>query len=168
MTAENLQILDGPQVLRKVSRIAHEIHENNYLEKNIIIVGIRNTGFTLAKMITEELKKISSAKIHLFDVKINKRNPANSEVIIDCSPKLLKNASVILVDDVLNTGRTFMYCLKPLLNAEVKKIETAVLINRSHALFPIFTKYCGYELATTLEDHVEVVLTGDETAVFLK
>jgi len=74
--------------------------------------------------------------------------------------------NIILVDDVLNTGRTFAYGMKPFLNIEVKKIETAVLVNRSHTLFPIYPQYTGYELATTIKDHVEVNL-GKETAVYL-
>ena len=81
--------------------------------------------------------------------------------------KVLRKKCIIIVDDVLNTGRTFAYGLKPFLNIEVKKIETAVLVNRSHTLFPIYPQYTGYELATTIRDHVEVIL-GKETAVYIR
>jgi pyrimidine operon attenuation protein/uracil phosphoribosyltransferase len=70
------------------------------------------------------------------------------------------------VDDVLNTGRTLVYGLKPFLNIEVKKIETAVLVNRSHGLFPVYPQYTGFQLTTTINDHVEVNL-GKESGVYL-
>lgn len=93
--------------------------------------------------------------------------PQQGEVILDCDAKEVKKKSIILVDDVLNTGRTLAYGLKPFLSTDVKKIETAVLVNRSHANFPIYPQYTGYALATTIKDHVEVVL-GKEPAVYLK
>jgi pyrimidine operon attenuation protein/uracil phosphoribosyltransferase len=83
-----------------------------------------------------------------------------------CVIKELKKKCVVLVDDVLNTGRTLAYGLKPFLNIEVKKIEVAVLVHRSHPTFPLTPTYTGYELSTTLTEHVEVVL-GKKTAVYL-
>ncbi len=74
---------------------------------------------------------------------------SKSEIKLDCDLKELKKKCIIMVDDVLNTGRTFAYGMKPFLTIEVKKIETAVLVNRSHTLFPIYPQYTGYELATT-------------------
>ncbi len=72
-----------------------------------------------------------------------------------------------MVDDVLNTGRTLAYAMKLFTNVEIKKIEVAVLVNRSHTLFPIVPTYSGYELATTLTDHVEVKL-GKSGSVYLR
>jgi pyrimidine operon attenuation protein/uracil phosphoribosyltransferase len=106
-------------------------------------------------------------KITLVKISLDKAIPQQSEVTLDCELKVLKKRCIILVDDVLNTGRTFAYGLKPFLNIEVKKIEIAVLVNRSHTLFPIYPQYTGYELATTLKEHVEVIL-GKENAVYLK
>ena len=74
---------------------------------------------------------------------------------------------IVIVDDVLNSGRTLAYAMNPFLNAEIKKIEVAVLVNRSHPSFPIMPTYTGLELATTLSEHVEVVL-GKKAAVYLK
>ena len=71
-----------------------------------------------------------------------------------------------MVDDVLNTGKIITYSMKPFLSTEVRKIEVAVLVNRSHLLFPVFPRYTGYALSTTLSEHIEVIL-GKRAAVYL-
>jgi pyrimidine operon attenuation protein / uracil phosphoribosyltransferase len=167
MVLEKNLILDGAQVKQKIKRMAFEIYEHNFKEKNIVIAGIEGQGYTLAKLLTKDIESISVLKVTLVKVSLDKAVPQQSEVILDCDLKDIKKKCVIIVDDVLNTGRTFAYGLKPFLNIEVKKIEIAVLVNRSHTLFPIYPQYTGYELATTLREHVEVVL-GKENAVYLK
>lgn len=167
MTKESNLILSKDQILQKLKRIAYEIYENNYLEKKLIVAGIPETGYKLAQLLIQELKEISPLELHLIKVNITKENPANSEISLDCDIKLLKKASLILVDDVLNTGRTFLYSLKPILQADVKKVQTAVLVYRGHSLFPISSDYTGYELSTTLNEHIEVVLEDGKEGVYL-
>lgn len=167
MVSERSLILDGAQVKQKIRRIAFEIYEQNFKEKSIVIAGIDGQGYVLAKQIAKELENISPAEVKLVKVSLDKLGPQQSEVTLDCDIKDVKKKCIVLVDDVLNTGRTLAYGLKPFLNTEVKRIETAVLVNRSHANFPIYPVYTGYELATTIKDHVEVVL-GKEAAVYLK
>jgi pyrimidine operon attenuation protein/uracil phosphoribosyltransferase len=116
----------------------------------------------LAKLLAKEVEAIAPLEIKLVKVSLDKLAPQQSEVTLDSDLKELKKKCIVLVDDVLNTGRTFAYGMKPFLTIEVKKIETAVLVNRSHTLFPIYPQYTGYELATTIKDHVEVNLS-DET-----
>ena len=166
MIAEKSLILDGKQVTQKIRRMAFEIYENNFKEKQLIIAGIDGQGYILAKYLTKEIESISPIKTTLVKLSLDKLAPQQSEVTVDCDLKDVKRKCVILVDDVLNTGRTFAYGLKPFLSIEVKKIETAVLVNRSHTLFPIYPQYTGYELSTTIDDHVEVAL-GKEKAVYL-
>jgi len=166
MVEEKSLILDGVQVKQKVRRMAFEILENNFKEKFIALVGVEKQGYTLAGMLKKELESISSVEIKLIRLSIDKANPQHSDVQIDCDLKEVKKRVVILVDDVLNTGRTFAYGLKPFLSIELKKLETAVLVNRSHPLFPIYAQYSGYELATTMDDHVEVIL-GKGMSVYL-
>jgi len=161
------RVLDTVQVNQKITRIAYEIIENNFKEKTIVIAGIDGQGYVLAKQIAAELGKISPVKINLVKVSLDKFSPRQSEVKLDVDNKDIKKKCIVLVDDVLNTGRTLAYGMKPFLNTEVKKIEVAVLVNRSNTLFPITPIYTGYELATTLTDHVEVVL-GKNAAVYLK
>jgi pyrimidine operon attenuation protein/uracil phosphoribosyltransferase len=167
MVVERNLILDAVQIKQKIKRMAFEVYEHNFKEKTIVIAGIEGQGYMLAKLLVKEVESISELKTILVKVSLDKAVPQQSEVILDCEPKSIKKKCVILVDDVLNTGRTFAYGLKPFLNVEVKKIEIAVLVNRSHTLFPIYPQYTGYELATTLREHVEVVL-GKENAVYLK
>jgi pyrimidine operon attenuation protein / uracil phosphoribosyltransferase len=161
------RVLDAVKVNQKITRIAYEIIENNFKEKTIVIAGLDGQGYLLAKQIAAELGKISSVKINLVKVSLDKFSPQQSEVKLDVENKDIKKKCIVLVDDVLNTGRTLAYGMKPFLNIEVKKIEVAVLVNRSNTLFPITPTYTGYELATTLTDHVEVVL-GKNASVYLK
>ena len=162
MVTDKTLILDTRQVKQKIKRMAYEIFEHNFKEKAIVIAGIEGQGYILAKQLAKEVENISPLEIKLVKISLDKIAPQQSEIKLDCDLKELKKKCIIMVDDVLNTGRTFAYGMKPFLTIEVKKIETAVLVNRSHTLFPIYPQYTGYELATTLKDHVEVNLS-DET-----
>lgn len=166
MVVEKSLILDARQVNQKIRRMAYEVYEHNFKEKSIVLAGIDGQGYVLAKLIRKEILAISPVEVILVKVTLDKLSPTQSDVTLDCDLKEMRKKCIILVDDVLNTGRTFAYGLKPFLSIEVKKIETAVLVNRSHTLFPVYPQYTGYELATTIKDHVEVNL-GKETAVYL-
>jgi pyrimidine operon attenuation protein / uracil phosphoribosyltransferase len=166
MVADKTLILNERQVQQKIKRMAYEIFEHNFKEKGIVIAGIDGQGYILAKLLIEKVKNISPLEIKLVKVSLDKLSPLQGEVTLDCDLKELKKKCIILVDDVLNTGRTFAYGMKHFLTFELKKIHTAVLVNRSHTLFPIYPQYTGYELATTIKDHVEVRL-GNETSVYL-
>jgi pyrimidine operon attenuation protein/uracil phosphoribosyltransferase len=167
MVSEKTLILDAAQVKQKIKRMAFEIYERNFKEKNIVVAGIDGQGYVLAKLLAKEVETISPIEVILVKVSLDKMVPQQGEVELDCEIKEVKKKCIVLVDDVLNTGRTLAYGLKPFLDTEVKKIEAAVLVNRSHTLFPVYPQYIGYELSTTLKEHVEVVL-GKETAVYLK
>ena len=164
-STENL-ILNKQQIQQKISRIAYEIYENNYLEKKLYVAGIPS-GYKLAKLLAKELKKISPFEITLLKIEINNEKIGPKSIKVDCDPEELKEEVLILVDDVLHTGKTFLYSLRPFLDVDVKKIETVVLVNRSHKLFPISSDYIGYELSTTLNDHIEVVLDTRNFGVYL-
>ena len=166
-TTERSLILNAAQVKQKIRRMAFEIYENNFDAKALVIAGIDGHGYTLAKLLAKHLESISPIAIKLVKVSIDKSAPQLSEIGLDCDLKDIRKKCIILVDDVLNTGRTFAYGMKPFLNTEVKKIETAVLVNRSHTAFPIYPQYTGYELSTTLKEHVEVRFDKDDTGVYL-
>lgn len=166
MVPEKSLILDSRQVKQKIRRMAFEIFENNFTEKQVILAGIDGQGYVLAKALAKELENVSHLDVQLVKVTLDKLAPQQSDVAVDSDLKSFRKKCIVLVDDVLNTGRTFAYGLKPFLSIEVKKIETAVLVNRAHPQFPIYPTYTGYELSTTLDDHVQVQL-GKETAVYL-
>lgn len=164
-TAEN-RILSKQQIQQKISRIAFEIYENNYLEKKIYVAGIPS-GYKLAQLLANELEKIAPFEISLLKVEIDKPKGKKETISVDRDPNELKNHVLILVDDVLHTGRTFLQSLRPFLDVKVKKIETVALVNRSHTKFPINANYTGYVLATTLNDHIEVILENKGFGVYL-
>ena len=118
------------------------------------------------QLLEKELLTISPLQVITAKVMVDKVAPQKSDVSLDMNLDDLKKKVIVLIDDVLNTGRTLAYGMKPFLSIEVKKIEVAVLVNRSHPLFPVQPNYTGYELSTTLTDHVEVVL-GKKSAVYL-
>lgn len=145
--------------------MAFEVYENNAKEKLLILAGIEGQGHAFAKILAKEIKAIAGIEVHVVKVSVDKLAETQSEVAIDATSSFKKKV-VILVDDVLNSGRTLAYAMKPFLETGVKKIEVAVLVNRSHTLFPITPTYTGYELSTTLTDHVEVKL-GKDASVHL-
>jgi pyrimidine operon attenuation protein/uracil phosphoribosyltransferase len=160
-------ILNNKQIEQKINRIAYEIYENNYGEKEIIIAGIVGNGFTLAEKINTVIKKISPIKTKLIEIKINKENPAEKEIKIDLTDKDLKNKVIILVDDVLNSGKTLIFGAKPFLITPVKRLTTAVLVDRGHNRYPIKADFVGLSLSTTLQEHISVELKKGKEAAYL-
>lgn len=167
MEREQNLILKERQVLQMIKRIAYEIYERNFKINELVIAGVDENGYVLAKMLIAELKNIAPFKLILVKITLDKLQPKQSEVSLDIPNEELMNKNIIITDDVLNTGKTLAYSLKPFLNLEVKKIETAILVNRGHTMFPISADYYGYELSTTLKEHIEVILSGKNSGVYL-
>ena len=165
---QNMLILDESQIDQKILRIAYEIYENNFGEKKLFIAGIQGPGFVLASKIKEQVEKISDIEVELLKVEIDKSSPSQNEIKLDYDLDTLKNKVIILVDDVQHTGKTFAYSMRPFLNIKVKKIEVAVLVNRAHTTFPIAPTYTGYELSTTINDHIHVILDDGKKGVYLQ
>jgi len=160
-------ILNHQTIEQKINRIAYQIYEDHYDHEHILIIGIAENGYSLAQLISKKLEEISSIKVLLSKLKIDKKKPLNSKIELSLDPKSLKKESIIVVDDVLNSGRTMMYAIKPLLEQALNKISLAVLINRSHKRFPIYADYVGLSLATTLKEHIEVKLSKNDYAAYL-
>ncbi len=160
-------VLDEVQVNQKIKRIAYEIYENNFKEKKLFIAGIVGGGYRLAGMLKAELDSISPFETSLLKIHLDKTAPTRGELTIDGRIEDVKNHVLLLVDDVQNTGRTFTYGMRPFLNIRVKKIEVAVLVNRDHLQFPVSPTYTGYELSTTLDEHIHVNLEKGEKSVYL-
>ena len=152
-------VLDEASIKRKLRRLALQVAEMNAEETEIIVAGINGNGEVLAKCLLDELKKIGSVNTTYVQIQLNKKEPF--EVAIKPSSDF-NNKVVLIVDDVANTGKTILYALKPFLNTSPKKIQTLVLVERSHKLFPVQTDYAGLSIATTLQEHITVETEGNK------
>ena len=160
------KILDYYLVKKKIIRISLQIIEANSIDDEIIIAGIENNGYIIAKKICNEIKKISDKKIQLCSIKIDKKNP-RKEITVSLVEEQYKNKSVVIVDDVLNSGSTLMYAVKYFLETKLKKLKTAVLVDRNHKKYPIKADYKGLSLSTSIQNHVEVSIDDNEINAYL-
>jgi pyrimidine operon attenuation protein/uracil phosphoribosyltransferase len=161
------EVLNHKQVGQKITRMAFEIYERNlHSSGGMVVAGITGMGTILGHLLATELRKISPLQVEEVEVLLDKQAVTATEVQLS-SPTALKGKTIILVDDVLNTGKTLVYALKPFLEHDVEKIEIAVLVNRSHGLFPVKPDYTGFELATTYNEHIRVDFSGNNYSVHL-
>jgi pyrimidine operon attenuation protein/uracil phosphoribosyltransferase len=152
-------ILDQDTANRKLTRMAYEVMENNSDQKRLIIAGIRENGTVIARNIERILKEISGMEVIFVTVSLDKKQPRE----IDVQPVLEWNDStILLIDDVANSGKTMLYALKPFLNARPRSIQTLALVERSHSAFPVRPDYVGLSVATTLQEHIFVEVEGDQ------
>jgi len=163
---ENSIILTNEQINHKIKRIAYQILEVNSKEKEIVLAGIASNGFILAKKIKAVLEGISTIKITLCEVKIDKKNPLK-EITTSISSNAYKNKSFVLVDDVLSSGTTLMYGIKHFLEVPLKQFKTAVLVNRNHKKYPVKADFKGISLSTTLQDNITVEFKNDTIIAYL-
>jgi len=163
-------ILNNDAIQQKTRRIAYQIVENNYDEKEMVIIGILPNGFEYAEMLKKEIKAMSDIKISLHALTINKKKPLGSAIHVDLDKNTLDNKTVLLVDDVANTGKTMYYALKPIMEFTPKKVQIAVLVDRQHKLFPISSDFVGLSLSTTMQEHIHVVFdnTHNNSSVYLQ
>jgi pyrimidine operon attenuation protein / uracil phosphoribosyltransferase len=155
---ERNYILSQEVSQRKMLRMAYEILENNYEENELILAGIRESGSVIARNIQKLLHKIKNISTELLMVTLDKKLP--EEVVLSRSISF-ENKVVIVIDDVSNSGKTLLYALKPFLSSHPKKIQTLVLVERTHKAFPVKPDYVGLSVATTLQEHIYVEVDGD-------
>jgi len=167
MSSVQTVVLNATQVNQKIDRLAFEIHENTYTEKEIIIAGIAGNGFKLAQLLRDRLANFSDMKVTLVPVNVNKEDPLAINASVDLEKADAEDKVVILVDDVLNSGKTLIYGIRHFLQVRLKALRTVALIDRDHKRFPVKADYVGLVLSTTLQEHVRVVLEG-EMAVYLE
>lgn len=158
MSAKNY-ILDQSVAEKKLRRMALEIIENNPEEKSIILAGIRESGSVVAKSIQKMLAEMSPVQTEVIGISLDKRVPKEVTLSqrMDFTDKV-----IIVVDDVVNSGRTLLYALKPFLEFQPKKIQVLVLVVRSHKSFPVHVDYTGLSIATTLQEHIYVEVSDDK------
>ncbi len=163
---ETTTILNHNQINQKIKRIAYQIYEANSSENEVVIAGIQGNGFYFSKLLTKTLKQISSLKIILCEVYIDKKNPLNA-ISTSIKSSNFKNKPIVLVDDVLNSGTTLMYGIKYFLEVPLKRFKTAVLVNRNHKKYPVKADFKGISLSTSINEHVEVFFDEKDSKVIL-
>ena len=166
MALKKNKIKSAIDIQSSIRRIAYQLYETNIDETSLLLVGIEKKGTYLSKLIGLELSKISTIKLIHVSLNINKKKPLN---MIESSLPIsqMENHSIVIVDDVLNTGSTLIYAVNHFLQISVKQIKTVVMVNRNHKKYPIKADFKGLSLSTSLNDHVTVILEGNESGVYL-
>jgi len=161
------KILDIKEINQKLERLAWQVYEKNSSEKEIIVVGISERGLILAKELASLIQQISKIKTKIAHLELDKDNPYDKKVVLNLVEKEYTDKVVILVDDVLNSGKTLMYAAKHFLTTPLVKLAIMVLVDRNHNRYPIKADYVGLSLATTLQEYINVKLKGADKGVYL-
>lgn len=158
-TISRNEILSQADVKRRLRRMAIQVAEHNTDEKELIVAGVAGNGMVVARQLMAELKAFLPIRFSLVEIHLDKLQPleVSVEPALDFSGK-----NVLIVDDVANSGRTLLYAVKPFLQFQLKKIQTLVLVERSHKVFPITSDYVGLSLSTTLQEHITVETEGEQ------
>ena len=172
------KVMESDQIRRSVIRISHEILERNKGAKNLAIVGIRTRGEHLATRILEKIKEVENIEIPMgvVDITLYRDDIAHSaeQPVVRGTelPFNVDKTTIVLVDDVLFTGRTIRAALDAIIDfGRPRAVQLAVLCDRGHRELPIRADYVGKSLPTAREEIVEVVLTesdGGEDGVFIR
>lgn len=161
-----LKILDSNQINQKILRLSWQVFEDNFSEKEIALVGIGEKGSLIAEQVKIHLNTISKLKTTVFRIDVDRNKPFN-KVSTELTENDFKNKVIILIDDVLHSGKTLTYAFKTFLDTSVKKMAVLVLIDRNHNTFPVKANYVGLSLSTTLKEYIEVELKGSNKGVYL-
>jgi pyrimidine operon attenuation protein/uracil phosphoribosyltransferase len=158
-------ILSAAVAEKKLRRMALEIAERNYEAAALLLIGIKENGIVIAQLISEYLPENFKGKIEVVALAMDKKKPA----AITLSDTIdFNDRTVLLIDDVANSGRTMLYALKPLLEQYPKKIQTLALVERTHKTFPVDVDYVGLSVSTTLDEHIYVeVENGKVTGAWM-
>lgn len=160
-------ILTHEQINHIVKRMAYQIYETFIDEESITMAGIASNGYVLAAKIAKEIELISSIKVTLCEVKMDKNNP-NSTVTTSIQAEKYQNKGLVLVDDVLNSGTTLIYGVKHFLEVPISKFKTVVLVDRNHKKYPVKADFKGISLSTSSKEHVTVVFENDRSYAYLE
>ena len=153
------QILTEEVALKKLKRIALEVAERNFNEKELLLIGIKENGIVIAQIISKLMKAFFTGSITVVALSMNKKKPTTITIEKDID---IDGKTILLIDDVANSGRTMLYALKPLLEKHPKKIQTLALVERTHKTFPVDVNYVGLSISTTLNEHITIEVGKDK------
>lgn len=168
---EKAQILDGAGIARAITRIAHEIVERNKGVDEVVLVGLRSRGVDLAHRIAAKLDEIEGAKVPVgaLDITLYRDDLGRAEtqpvVRRTDIPFAINDKKVVLVDDVLYTGRTCRAAMDALMDlGRPRLLQLAVLVDRGHRELPIRADYVGKNVPTSNQEEVQVLLIEEDGA----
>lgn len=161
-------ILDNTQIEQKIVRLAHQLLENTFEEERIYIGGIQGNGYLLAQELAKIMSQEKQPEVVVFEIKINKEEPWSEPITLSIDEKDIKKGFLVLVDDVINSGKTMQYALVKLLQQATKAIKTVALVDRQHRRYPIKADFVGLGLTTTLKNRVEVDLSEGNKKAYLQ
>lgn len=164
---DNNLVLDHSRIQRIIERLAHQIMEEVHHENEVVLAGVYPNGNLLAERLKKHIEKRISIKVLQADVKLDKNNPLSAPVEVNTNGISLQNKTVILADDVMNSGKTTAFAITKLLESGARKIKTVVLVERNHKDFPIKADFVGYSLSTNLHDHVTVEFGSEDKALLI-
>lgn len=166
MKTSNNIILTHTQINNKLRRIALQILESNVNEEQIVLAGISKNGHIMAKKLQQIIADYSEVNTLLCEVVINKKDLL-APISMSIEEKEYTDKSVVLIDDVLNSGATLIYGVKHFLNTPLKRLKTAVLVNRNHKKYPVKADFKGLSLSTSINEHIEVVFNDNDSKAVL-
>jgi pyrimidine operon attenuation protein/uracil phosphoribosyltransferase len=161
------RILTNAEIQQKMVRLAHQMIENTWDQEEVFVGGIIGNGFGMATELCAIIKTHSDIKVTCFEIKINKDQPWSEDVELSIPQEQLKNATIFLVDDVLNSGKTMQYALVKFLQQPTKSIKTVAMVDRKHRRYPIKADFVGLSLSTTLSDRVDIFKKDQHYEAFL-
>lgn len=161
------KLIDEQTMMRTVRRISHEIIEHNRHLEDVVLIGIKTNGVPLAKQIQDNIERIEDVKVPMYALDIS---GYRDDIKVEGYEKLDVNLSdkvVVIVDDVLYTGRTVRAAMDAVIDlGRPDKIQLAVLVDRGHRELPIRSDYVGKNLPTSSEERIQVVFEG-EPGIFI-
>ena len=162
-------VLEQKKVSQIIRRIAYQLFEDFISEDDIVMAGIEKNGVLFARLLAEELNQLSTNnnKVLLCSAKVNKSNPLNTKIELSADEKEYINKNIIIVDDVLNSGRTLMHTAAKFMQTDIKLMRTVVLVDRRHRKFPIKADYAGLTLSTTVQERIEVEFDDNNVTAYL-
>lgn len=166
MPAERTLVLDHERVQRKLRRIAIQLHEEHWDAGGLVLAGIAPRGIRLAQRLARMLEQRAALKVEVMELVLDKDRPLASAPKASMDPAGLRGRTVVLVDDVLMSGRTLMHAAAFIVAQDPARLTTVVLVDRRHRHFPIRADIVGLTLSTTVQEHISVEL-GRRDAVYI-
>lgn len=160
-------VLDHDRIQRIIERFAHQLVEDFHQEKSIILIGISGRGVALCDQIVTQLLRINKLHVTSAELTIDKDSPYQTLPKLSIEEKQMQGKTIVLVDDVLKSGRTLTHALCHIMKTEVKQVSTIILVNRIHHKFPVRAEYVGISLSTNLKEHVSVSFQENNNTAYL-